>query len=546
MFRPRYEIGICIGILSFILITGCSGTAKPGRSAPSALAAGDASSSRTLADASSRAVSQSGSAGSPSDNYSILQAELRRILKTAPHPERIGACVQEVDSSFVVFEHNGGSGFTPVSSQKLLTTAAALDILGSNYTYLTRAMCAGQMDGKTLRGNLILVGSGDPTIGGRLQPDPRDTTAVFRQMAADVRSLGIERIDGAVVGDNGFFDDERLQADWPDAERGEAYMAPVSALSFNENCVDVFLEAGGFLSGGATRYETAPTSNYYLFQNNVRTGDKKQPARVRFTRKAGANLIQVQGTIPRGSTCHAKGAIDNPTLYAATVFREVLLRQQIDVTGVAALDMDDLKESAPQAAETWPAAVHVSPPLSEIVSITNHFNVNHYAEMLLKTIGKKKNGTGSFEAGCAAVEDFLSRRQLSGYSHDLRDGSGLSRRNSLSPRLVAELLRRMAEPGSQGVFADSLAKGGEPGVLQGRLGAAMGHGAAARIRAIAGSYAGCSDLAGYAVSAGGDRFAFVFLLNDPALSPEEAERLLDALALAVSQSRILGVNAAGG
>jgi D-alanyl-D-alanine carboxypeptidase/D-alanyl-D-alanine-endopeptidase (penicillin-binding protein 4) len=478
-------------------------------------------------------------AGAAKSNYDLLAAELKRIIQTqALDPARVGAYVKQCDCPIVVFEQNSTVGFLPGSTQKIVTTAAALDLLGPDFTYKTSVELSGNLAKDAVVGNLIVRGAGDPTIGSEFGVNPGDPTAVFRQWAAAIKATGIDRIRGLVIGDDNYFDDQLEASAWPLQDRGEAYMAQISALSFNDNCITILFRTGRW-SGRLASTLVIPDSDYYRFHNEVFAGVKGEPAQVTLRREKDSNLINASGKLPPKTEYTAQASIHNPTLYFATVLRQTLMREGIIVEGEA-VDIDMLKNKAAVSTGTWPVTVRISPPLAEIIKTTNRFGQNFYAEMLVKTLGKVRNGEGSFAAGCSAVHGFLDDGGVDDPTAVLLDGSGLSRGDSLSPRFLGELLAFMARHRNAAVYQESLCQPGRFGLLERRFAAARNSDSAGaeRIRAATGCVLGNYSLAGYATTSAGARFAFAFMINDPRIEQTRACELLDSLAAALAVSPI--------
>jgi len=473
-------------------------------------------------------------------NYEVLEREIRKALDGVLDPARVYVYVEDAHAPVVVFNHHGDDRVPPGPALQLVTTAAALDGLGANFRYRTMVRFSGELVGNAVQGDLIVTGSGDPSLGGRFEEDPTGATAVFRRWAGDIRALGVTRIRGAIVGDDRAFDGQREGPGWPVQFRGEWFLPEVSALSFNENCMDVFWR-GGRRAGKQTRFTLRPATEYVIFHNGALTGEKGAGAEVSFLREKESNLIRGRGLIPPRLPHHARASVHDPAKFFATVLRETLLAEGIQVEGPA-LSIGAVKDPQSTTSGTWPVAVHVSPPLSEIMGAANRESHSFYAEMLLKTLGQRRLGKGSFEGGCSAVRVFLKDSRMDDSEITIMDGSGLSQRDSVTPLFMVRLLSFMARHPDAKAYRESLARPGQSGTLRDRFvtARALTPEAAARIAAVTGLPHGIPTLAGYAQSAAGAQFSFYFAVNDPRVPRAEAEALLERLAMTLATSRIRG------
>jgi D-alanyl-D-alanine carboxypeptidase/D-alanyl-D-alanine-endopeptidase (penicillin-binding protein 4) len=228
--------------------------------------------------------------------------------------------------------------------------------------------------------------------------------------------------------------------------------------------------------------------------------------------------------------------VHNPTLYAVTVFKEVLVSQGIQVTG-RAQDIDDMdKARLGNYQEAWyPLAVYVSPPLTEIVKVVNKRSQNYYAEQLLKTLGATFQGQGSFSSGVQVVKETLSQIGISPSQFIMVDGSGLSRRNFVTPRQVVTLLSHMARHRYGDYFWNSLPIAGVDGTIGMRMRHTSAH---ERVWAKTGYVDRVRALSGYATSLDGEMFIFSMIANNYTVPTSLAEDVQDrACQLLASFSR---------
>ncbi len=403
-----------------------------------------------------------------------------------------------------VFDLLGSDLFEIASNAKLFTTAAALAVLGEDYRFRTAVIANGVLRGDALDGDLVLVGGGDPSLSGRFHNG--DAMAVPKAIAAAVREKGIRLVIGDLVMDDRLFDRIGTAAGWPDEDLLWWYGAPVSALSFNDNCIDVIVR-GGKRVGAAARVEALPRIPYVRVRNRCITVAAGAREGVTFERGEDG-LLALAGRIRIGSVRSEDVAVTDPPMFLASAVRTALGDAGVIVRGRDRLVREG-ERAIPEAREifVWQSS------LVDAVSVANRRSQNFYAEQILKTLGAERSGTGTFESGVAAVEAFLKENQFPEGVVKLKDGSGLSAGNRATPQAIAALLELMYRSEHRKTFFASLAVSGEKTTtLRHRLGEA---GTAGRIHAKTGTIAsrGIIALSGYAVAGNGEVYAFCILTN---------------------------------
>lgn len=429
-----------------------------------------------------------------------------------------GVKVVNLRSGTVLYSKNADHNFVPASNVKLLTTAAALEQLGPDYRYRTNVYVDGPIEDGTLKGNLIVRGTGDPTIGGHEQRE--NPTQVFRQWAASLRERGITHIAGNVIGDDTRLDETPLGHGWSWSDISYAYAAEIGGLVFNENTVDLRVE--GRNVGEPARITWDPfRTNYVDVVNRSRTVPFREEEDEEYQRIMGTNTIHVKTQVHPNGVETESITVSNPTLYFTHVLRDVLLQEGISVDGRAA-DLDEIALKIEYDEEPLRrVASYTSPPLSEIVQTLNHESQNLYAEQLLRTLAveappetEEDLPPGSSELGVKAVRQTLARAEVDTSRIQLVDGSGLSRQNLVQPEAVIRVLEHMwlhRNPDVSAAFYDSLPRGGEDGTLQYRF---RGRSPArANVQAKTGTLSNTSSLSGYVTSDSGAPIAFSVFCN---------------------------------
>lgn len=439
-----------------------------------------------------------------------------------------GVEVRSLASGKVVYARNATRNVKPASTMKIVTAAAALDAFGPDETLPTTVETVGRQDamGRIL-GDVFLVGGGDPNLSGRFANNR--PIAPLEALADQLRAAGVRRIEGRLVGHEGLFQGERRGDDWTWGDLVWAYGAEVSALSFNDNAVDLTVSAGE-REGDPVVVERSPASSYYRVVSTATTSASGTPGELRVRRAAGSSLIEISGTWPRIPTPPWGGsvALEDPARYATTVFREVLEARGIAVMGEVATS------SAPLPAGRRVLARLQSRPMAELLGVINKRSQNLHTEMMLRLLGARRAGAGTAEAGHAVVEEFLRRVGVRPDNWARQDGSGLSRSNLVSPREMVNLLAAMHRHRHAAVFRSTLPVAGVDGTLGGRM---KGTAAAGNAAAKTGSIRHVNALAGYVQTRRGETLAFYVAANHHAGPSTDATGAIDELVALLASSR---------
>jgi serine-type D-Ala-D-Ala carboxypeptidase/endopeptidase (penicillin-binding protein 4) len=432
--------------------------------------------------------------------------------------------VVSLDTGQVIFERNPRLLVMPASTMKVVTLAVAAERLGWDARFTTRLETTGAIEDGVLRGDLIVTGDGDPTIGER-----EDTPRVLDEWAARLAMLGVTHVDGRLIGDDDVLPDQALGAGWAWDDLAFGYAAPVGALQFHEGSAQVVITAGPRPDTPASM-RLEPASTDLVLTGQVWTTGPDTPPLVFSRRRPFSRTLEVTGSVPRTSRDYVRTvSTDNPTRGLLLAFREALGRFGIAVSGdVADLDEVTGKPVGPRRL----LHVHESPPLREIGIRLMKVSQNLIAETLRARIGLASDvpdvdplaaATGAYERTLAAwgvpVDDVIAA-----------DGSGLSRYGYLTADALVTVLRRMAQDPRHAAFEATLPILGVDGTLERRL---RGTRATGRVRAKTGSMSNVRALAGYVTTIAGERLAFAIVANNfkarGATIDVVVDRALDAL-----------------
>ncbi len=287
---------------------------------------------------------------------------------------------------------------------KVLTAVAAAERLGWGYRFETRLVAMGPVVGGTLRGDLLVVGGGDPSINPR---HPARASA-FDDWARALKAQDIHHIAGHVVGDDSAIEQPGWGVGWAWDDLVEGYGAAYAALQYHEGEVSVTIGPGATPGAPAVLY-LSPSNHGLLVINRAVTGPEGSSASLALAREPGTRFLDVDGQVPLGGApVTAITAVANPTLFFTDELRATLQRHGIVVDGAAA-DIDDLSDR-PRAAEGRLLLVDQSPPLSELADVTLKWSRNEYAEALLLALDRNADGDGTRRAGGAARDADRARR----------------------------------------------------------------------------------------------------------------------------------------
>ncbi len=412
----------------------------------------------------------------------------------------VGLVVTTLDGE-AVYQRSSDRRQQPASNAKLASSAAALEILGPDHRFTTTVASPARRQGQTLRGDLYLKGTGDPTM---LADD-------YATLAKQFADSGITTVRGKLVADDTWFDDTRLGLGWAWDDEPYYYNAQISALTaapdsdFDAGSIIVRVEPG---ANGEARVTTEPPTDYVKIRSTATTGAPGSDDTISVDREHGSNVFTVTGSIPADGTADSEFmAVWEPTGYAAALFRDALRAHGVRVLGPTT------RGATPTGATEY--AARESMPLSELLVPFLKLSNNMHAEILAKTMGRATSGEGSWDAGQDAVAAVLPTLGVTG-PLSLVDGSGLSRMDQIAPDQLAALLGGAAGRPWFPEWYEALPIAGKAdrlvgGTLRSRM---RGTAAEGRVHAKTGSLTGVSGLSGYVDAASGERLAFSMVTNN--------------------------------
>ncbi len=462
--------------------------------------------------------------GCASVSQTSTPATLEKLLSDpALHGATVSLMVRDARSGATLYQHNPRTRLVPASNLKLLTTAAAMDVLGPQYRFATQLLSNGIRQGDRLTGNLYLRGLGDPTI----------QFADYQALAAQLASQGVRQVQGDLVFDDTWFDAERLGVDWSHDDETTYYGAQISALTVSPNsdfdAGSVLVTAKAALRAGSpVSVEIFPPTNYLQLSNRAISGPGNSYG---INRRHGTNLLQLSGAVAPGRQSQQLVSVWEPTQLVANLFEQALAQQGITVLGRRVMG------GASPAAVTV-LAEHQSAPLQELIVPLLKLSNNNMSEALLKAMGRQTANSGTAAAGAVAVAGFLKRQGLDTTTFSQVDGSGLSRRNLVSSQTLTDLLLAAGKQPWFDAWYNALPIAGNTdrmtgGSLRYRLRDTQ---AQNNLHAKTGSMGGVSSLSGYITDAGGRKLVFAMLTNNYVVAGAQVKALEDRVAVALSRN----------
>jgi D-alanyl-D-alanine carboxypeptidase/D-alanyl-D-alanine-endopeptidase (penicillin-binding protein 4) len=455
----------------------------------------------------------------PPSPLEALRADLTAIFDD-PQFQRSywGVFVRSITPPQDVYALNAAKLMMPGSTLKILTAAAAAEQLGWDHRFETRVVSLAPVQDQTLRGDLGIIGAGDPSISER-----SDVPGQLRTLARQVHEAGIARIEGGVVADDDRFDDNMFGDGWTLDNIPYGYSAGISALLYNEGSVDLVVSAGA-VEGTPVSIQMRPDGSGLQIDNRLLTVSETGTGTLTLHRVPGSSKVRVDGQIPAKSAPFARTAsVDNPTRFFAAAFREALIGEGVEVVGDA-IDIDDF-ESKPDLSRARTIASIQSPPVRDLIAAMMKVSQNQYAEMLMRAVGVEPGGAeATAEMGRKRVREILRTWGIPDDSYIVADGSGLSRYNYVSAESLARILQILIENPRHARFRGTLPLVGRDGTLARRL---AGTAAEGKVRAKTGTIDNARSIAGYVDTADGDTFVFAMIANNFGVPSATIDRAAD-------------------
>jgi len=451
---------------------------------------------------------------------------------------RWGVCVVNLADGRTLYTRNADRLFTPASNMKVYTTAVALDVLGTDYRWRTSVYADSTPDNAgTIKGDLVLYGRGAPDLTSRAH---KDVPASLTQLVDALYQSGVRHVRGNVIGDDSYFRGESLGDGWLWNDVQWYFGAEPSALSIDDNEVDVEVKPPAKNGDGPIAKLSREQPELEITSDMIVVPSDKRMS-VGIHRGLSDNRVHVWGEFPASSKGFgARLSIHHPAEFAATLFLNALKARGIAVDGQAtSRDFRTPRTRRFDPTHATELASVSSSTLAEVVRATNKESINLNAELILRTLGRERGASpsngeqenyerGDDVAGLELIREWLGRNGIQTSQLALHDGCGLSRLDLVKPETTVGLLRAIARTGAASAFHDSLPIAGTDGTLGGRLKDYKD-----RIVGKTGKLSYDNSLSGYLTTPKGETYVFSIMANDQTgatSSTQLIDKLLGAIA----------------
>lgn len=415
----------------------------------------------------------------------------------------------------ILYQTEPQISLVPASIMKVVTTATALEVFGSDYRFKTTLSYSGTIRNDTLFGNLQIIGGGDPTLGSMYFTEAK---YFQEEWIKAIQKSNIKVIAGNIVVDATLYERQMVPGSWVWEDLGNYYGAGASGISVYDNLYEIHLKSPVLPDQQTTISKIIPEIPELELQNEVRSSDINSDQAYVFGNPEDNRRV-IRGTIPKGKDDFVvKASMPNPPALIANEFRKKLSTNGISVSGKT--DFEKITSSSFVLHET------VSPSLREIIKVTNYESVNLFAEHLLKHLAWQKTGLGTTKEGCKFIIGFWKDKGLNMSGFFANDGSGLSRFNALTASHLTSILNYMATKSKNSyVFYQSLPASGE-GTLSIFSPESFPNGS---LRAKSGSMTRVRCYAGYLKTSSGKNLSFTVMLNNFSCTQSVAVRKIQEL-----------------
>ena len=441
------------------------------------------------------------------DNFVSLE-----IFKSAS----IGIEIRNLETGKLLAENDSEKSLTPASTQKLVTTATALEILGADFQFRTDVYITGRIDKDgILMGNLVIRGFGDPTLASKYFPK---NNRFISSIHSELKKLGIHQINGKLIVDHSFFKSS-IPRTWIWEDIGNYYGAIPHPLTYKDNTYTLHFESKK--AGQLSQIKTIENNQVDLeFTNEVMASSINRDRAYIFGGTSGFQR-KIEGTIPQNQSDYKiKGALSKP--------QQVLVQ---DLKTILNADGIKINEQTHKVKTQRLLIQFNSPQLKDIVAITNQKSINLFADHLLFQIGYEKNKKADWQSGITAIKTFWQTKGIDSKNLFLYDGSGLSHFNALSAHTLNQILVYMNKSNNSDAFFNSLPIAGKNGTLKnfGKQSPLAGN-----LKAKTGSMTSVRSYSGILSKPNGQQIAISFIINNYTCKSREVSKQFKNLLLELS------------
>ena len=443
----------------------------------------------------------------------------------------IGFYALDLDSNKFIGGLDFNRSLVPASTMKLVTTATALEMLGPKKRFPTRIKYTGKIDSNgVLNGNIYINGGGDPCLGS--QRFPKQYANFIGKWANAIANMGIDSINGRVIGDATIFDQQMIPSTWIWDDLGNYYGAGPCGLSIYENKCSV--EFSSFSKGNSTKITCVyPFIPNLKFDNQVKSIPTNKDLAYIFGAPYQENR-SIKGGIPvNKQNFTVKGSIPDPA-YLAAFELEMELRglgiklakSSTTIRKIKNNGLVDGNQKRRTIITTW------SPKLIDIITLTNMFSINLYAEHLMNQIGVSKYKSGETDAGTQEITSFWNEKGLDVDGFYVNDGSGLSRFNGVTAKQLVGILKYMNESENKELFLKSLPVAGKSGTMRNFGKGTAAHG---KVSAKSGTMTRVKSYAGYVITKNKRKIAFAIIANNYNCSSFQMKKKMEIIIIKLAE-----------
>jgi D-alanyl-D-alanine carboxypeptidase/D-alanyl-D-alanine-endopeptidase (penicillin-binding protein 4) len=481
----------------------------------------------------------------------------QRFTEHVNHPRfaasEFGVKIVSLDSGKTIFEHDAQKLLSPASNSKLYTIALALDRLGGDYRIKTSLYAeAKPNESGVLKGDLIVYGRGDPTINAHLNGG--NIYKALAPLVAALTNAGVKRITGDIVGDESFIQGPPYGSGWTWDDMDNYYGAEISALTINDNTIQLIAKAGKS-NGLPCQLSLSPATTYVVLSNRTETVAAGGRRSISCHRSIEQNVVYVTGQLPAGDRDFTDDVtMHNPAGLFVLLFKEALTRSGVKVSGKTRTINWQGREANPlEVSKLVELGSVESLSMRDIAREVQKPSQNLYTDLMLAHVGEmerrepspreRDSGDGRTDAarsipltsedlGIRALREFLAKVGIRRTDVQFEEGSGLSRNNLTTPNATIALLKHMSQHAEADAYVNALPIAGVDGTLRNRM---KGTAAANNVRAKTGTLRWANSLSGHVKTAGGEHWIFSIMLNRYAASAEEKREAVDKIAVMLAE-----------
>ncbi|MEP6764931.1 MAG: D-alanyl-D-alanine carboxypeptidase/D-alanyl-D-alanine-endopeptidase [Gemmatimonadaceae bacterium] len=454
-----------------------------------------------------------------------------------------GILIVDPERADTLYSRNADKLFMPASNQKIITSAVSLAQLGADYHWRTPVLLRGEAKGHTFVGDVLVVGTGDPTWSDAMRNG--EAMTAFAPIADALSVRGITKIEGKLIAEGNAFSDATTGFGWAFDDFDSAYSAPTDELFFNEGFFTLTARAGKKVAGLLT-VATSPTKAFpkivvrAVSRERTDTLVGKRPFEVQWD--STATVVEVTGTLPLGDSISVEVPYRHPNDAVLAAIGETLTARGISIVPprvaktvrkIVERETALTKTASTHAADTL--VILNSPPLSDALKRMDKPSQNQLAELFYKTTALEKTGVGSADSARAVVQRQLGAWGIPSEGIAVRDGSGLSRHDYIAPRTLVRVLDVMRTSSTFEAFYTALPIAGVDGTIANRM---KGTVAAGNVHAKTGTVDKARSLSGYVTTADGHMLVFSFLCNNFTVPTRAVEKVQDAIAVQLASMRL--------